>query len=668
MVSTSKILIAGTLLSLPLLAQAETDLPKVTILGKTFYYYESKKGESLFGIANHFGWDPEILTNTNKDVSSPLDKGTLIYYPAPKTERTPSAKRQTALSEGGSITHTVKSGETIYGISKFYDVPLETIYALNPSARDGIRAGQTLTISSPTPQSDLDTESDGITYHKVNEGESLYGIAKSYNTSVQDLYKLNPGISYDNPEVGETIRIAADSRAAEMHTEVVEETRVKSLSTYKVRRGDTWASVSASTGVPVDILKEANPGIAKLKRGDVITLPDVETVEVEHTYVAEDPREATEEGRRELYNEVHNLGQVSAAESGIVNPDAVKVAVVLNDVDSNRDMEFARGALMGVNDIKSRPFPTAITILDGKSSMADVIASLDSFGPDILVTTADKELPKYLAEYASSHSIHLINAFDVKDEAYLENPAIIQYLAPTSYFNDEVATYIGKTYPDYQLLIAGKMDASDTMGEAILQNHIAATSSMPQEILITELADFTLPAEDGKYLIYATPSARDDVKDALERINTLRDNNPMADIRVIGRPNWVTMVDAQRQLFDSNAVLLPSRFYFDSEASASRRFIDGFKALYGHTPMKSYPVYSATAYDIVTYFIPNINATGGDFNATFTDFPTLQSPIGLERVNNWGGFVNPEVYVVEFQRYGSPEKITLSPDEKEEAE
>ncbi len=191
---------------------------------------------------------------------------------------------------------------------------------------------------------------------------------------------------------------------------------------------------------------------------------------------------------------------------------------------------------------------------------------------------------------------------------------------------------------------------------------------MPQEILITELADFTLPAEDGKYLIYATPSARDDVKDALERINTLRDNNPMADIRVIGRPNWVTMVDAQRQLFDSNAVLLPSRFYFDSEASASRRFIDGFKALYGHTPMKSYPVYSATAYDIVTYFIPNINATGGDFNATFTDFPTLQSPIGLERVNNWGGFVNPEVYVVEFQRYGSPEKITLSPDEKEEAE
>ena len=42
-------------------ASADTQLPTVTIMGKTFYTYVAKKGESLFGIANRFGWDPTIL-------------------------------------------------------------------------------------------------------------------------------------------------------------------------------------------------------------------------------------------------------------------------------------------------------------------------------------------------------------------------------------------------------------------------------------------------------------------------------------------------------------------------------------------------------------------------------------------------------------------------------
>ncbi len=58
---------------------AQPNLPIVIILGKQYYCYESKKGDSLFGIANHFGWDSAVLNELNSNVGSPIAKGTLIY-------------------------------------------------------------------------------------------------------------------------------------------------------------------------------------------------------------------------------------------------------------------------------------------------------------------------------------------------------------------------------------------------------------------------------------------------------------------------------------------------------------------------------------------------------------------------------------------------------------
>lgn len=611
-----KLLLSGIVISAPAMVFADSDLPTVTIMGKTFYTYVAKKGESLFGIANRFGWDPEILSNTNKELETPLSNGDLIYYPVAKN---------TKGSKAGAIKNEKEEPETV---------------ALDP---------------------EVDTEKDGVVYHKVQDDDSLLGLAQEYETTVEDLYKMNPGISYDNPEPGETIRIKTGTRNEGATAQMVQEEQISGLTTYKVRRGDNWASVAEAKGISVDLLKEANPTIGKLKRGDVITIPNVETVEVERMVVTTDPREETEEGRRELYNEVHDLNSKIYDANGNISPNAVSVAIVLSNPDSNRDMEFARGAILAVDDMKTRSFPTRLTIIDGSQSQTEVIGAIEGFAPTLIVTTADKDLPKYIAEYARENSKHIVNAFDVKDESYIDNASVIQYLAPTSYFNDEVASYLTDKYAGYTLMVAGKMEGSDTMGESILKAYINKNEAMPQEVLIEELADMTLPEEDGRYLIYATPAGKEDVKSLLDKITSLRDRNPLADIRIVGRPSWITMADAQREAFEQNGVLLPTRFFFDAEEQASRRFIEGFKNIYGHTPMKSYPVYSATAYDILTYFLPNISHTGGDFNADFRKYGTLQSPISLERVNNWGGVVNPCVYVVEFRPFGGVKKTTLTP-------
>lgn len=679
MKSVSKIILSVAIALLSAAAlYASPNLPKVTIMGKTFYQYVSEKGESLAGIAKKFGWDLDELTRLNKEVSTPLDKGTLLHYPAPSGSESNDAAESVKTYGQYPLEHVVKHGETVYGISRQYNVSLDAIYAANPGAKMGIKAGQTLLINPESAEENIEiadsdnetdnivtdkateeTSSTGLIYYKVEDGDSLYGISRKFNTSIEELFVLNPGLNNSELKTGETIKVMADSKAEDVHVEKVVEKHIDGIASYKVKRGDTWESIAQRKAISIDVLREANPTVRKLNRGDIIAVPEVETREVEKVYVVEDPREATPEGRQELYNEVHSIIEDNSA--GKESTPEVNIAIVLDNVESNKDLEFSRGALLAVDRMKTRPFRTRLIILDGAQGMSEVVASLDEFQPSLIITTADKQMPKYLAEYAQQSGVGLINTFDVKDESYIDNPNVVQYLAPTSYFNDEVALYIKNRFEGVDIILAGSMDSSDTMGQAIVAALTAPDGLNVVEVPLEELAQYELEPYK-KYIVYSSASKKNDVKNLLEKVSVLRDRNMMTDINVVGRPNWITFADSQKDLFGNNYVVMPTRFYFDANNLNSKSFIDDYKELFGHTPIKSYPVYSATAYDILTYFTPNIAETSGDFNAPFSREITLQSNIDLKRVSNWGGFVNPDVYVIEYLPAGMYNKVVLGSD------
>lgn len=621
-------------------SNAQTPLPRVKILGKSFYYYESKKGESLYGIAERFGWDPAVLEKTNRDVSTRLDDGTLLYYPAEAVaNKTASASAEPA----GSATLQQHAGAQASSSSPAS--PAES--------------------AAPQPSE----SSDGYIYHTVEANESLYGISRLYNTTVEDLFRVNPGLQYGNPEKGSVIRVLADTNDGEKHVETVEEQHVESLAAYKVRRGDSWEKIAQVNGVPVAALKDANPGITKLSKGSIIRIPQITTVSVQREYVAEDPREKNDEGIRELYNEVHDLqAEPVGTVSGAAPVTEVGVAVVLTDFGEsseekrnkqNKEMEFSRGALTAVDALKGMPFRTRLTIIDGSQEQEAVKSKLDAFDPAIIVTTSDHSIPSYLVNYADSTSTVIVNSFDPRDENYVENPYVIQYLPPTSYVNSEVTEYVEDTFKDYKLIVAGTPDSSDSLGASIIKAFSEMGPDRVEEVEIQAIPDMELDGELGKYLVYGTPTSSKDVKSLLEKVNSLRSRYMMSEIRVLGRPNWVPYASSLKELYGDNYVYIPSRFYFDPDEPLTKEFIDHYESLFSLRPMKASPVYCATAYDIITYFVPNIASSGGDFNIDFTSYPTIQSPIDLRRVSNWGGIVNEGVYVISFAPFGTAERISL---------
>ena len=72
-----------------------------------------------------------------------------------------------------------------------------------------------------------------------------------------------------------------NSGSKRIHTELVEEERLASIDSYKVKKNDTWNTISKKTGVDVETLKEANEEVSLPKKNEVINVPVVETVQVE---------------------------------------------------------------------------------------------------------------------------------------------------------------------------------------------------------------------------------------------------------------------------------------------------------------------------------------------------------------------------------------------------
>jgi cell wall-associated NlpC family hydrolase len=107
--------------------------------------------------------------------------------------------------------HTVVKGETISEIAKQYSVKPSEIYELNPDARNGIKFKTVLLIPAKAKKSSVSTSKivnnlPEIT-HEVLTKETLYGIAKQHNITIEDLYKINPDLEKEGLKKGQIIKI-----------------------------------------------------------------------------------------------------------------------------------------------------------------------------------------------------------------------------------------------------------------------------------------------------------------------------------------------------------------------------------------------------------------------------------------------------------------------------
>lgn len=162
-------------------------------------------------------------------------------------------------------TYVVQKGDTLYGISKQFNTSMQRLRELNNLSSDILTIGEVLIVS---PNSDSNP-SECVTY-TVKKGDSLYSIAKQYNSTVDAIKRYN-NLTSNNLSIGQKLKLPC-------YMKDNDNTTMPNFVMYTVKAGDSLYSIAQQYNTTVDKIKSDNKLTSNnLSIGQVLMIADKTT-------------------------------------------------------------------------------------------------------------------------------------------------------------------------------------------------------------------------------------------------------------------------------------------------------------------------------------------------------------------------------------------------------
>lgn len=163
------------------------------------FFHTVQKGETIYGISKKYGVRVDAIKFLNVLSGDSIEVGQkLIINPAIKSADTKDPQTVPGL-------HIVRQGETLFSISKMYNLKPADIKATNNLVSDQISIGQSLTIVPAIAEKERPKSAESLT-HVVEEGETIFLLARKYGVTVAGIKELNKNLD-GNLKKGQKIRI-----------------------------------------------------------------------------------------------------------------------------------------------------------------------------------------------------------------------------------------------------------------------------------------------------------------------------------------------------------------------------------------------------------------------------------------------------------------------------
>ena len=191
---------------------------------------------------------------------------------------------------GGQLyyVHIVKQGETLFSLSNVYEVSQKEIAKENPEIFLGLQIGQALKIPVITEGSQDSKPKMDFIYHRVKKGQTLYSLSKKYNVSQEDIIACNPTVKY-GINIDQIVKIPKSKDIVELiqkapiNESLNDTVRIISEFIYHtVEKQETVYSLTRLYEITEDILLEHNPTMGEiLNIGQVLKIPKIQDADNE---------------------------------------------------------------------------------------------------------------------------------------------------------------------------------------------------------------------------------------------------------------------------------------------------------------------------------------------------------------------------------------------------
>lgn len=646
--------------------------------------HKVKPEETLFSLSRKYNVSLQDIHNSNPGLTSDLSIGQKLRIPMNLAKANRSEKEnQEKIFKGTSFSYyTVKPKETVYRIAKNFGISQNELIRMNPKIRtEGLKAREKIRIPHSADedidqddlQGNLDhfAEKDSIETvrrYKVKFLERLPGISKREDVTLEDIYRLNPGIKEKGVSWGDIIKLP---RKALVIEQVEKESGVDYI-THKVSKNETLYSIARLYNIPQEDIIALNPGSGRvIKRGQVLKIP-VKVPETEEEIIDEKTPEDTEE--EELpKKEMEVICQQRDASSEVFEV-ALMIPFFLEDYQSldttvltkgkpnfrsHSFIQFYEGAMLALDTLKKQGMNVELFVYDLGKTREEAIASLDQNleQVDLIIGPIYRDAFNEVKRFANHHQIKIVNPLSSRDSITYNAEGVFKVQAPEEAELNDMAKFINKYYKDTTSIFIVR---DNQYQEADKLKHLRAAfdkmgiaNTDKQKIHeVVYYSDSLHPVLDStkwgnKNIVVGLSNQEVFTIEFVRHMNEMHDSIP--NVTLFGLSQWRSFNLTYDHLNNLDVHLFDDGFV-DYDSDNVNHFVRMFREWYFTEPLPE--KFAFEGYDITYYFLSALYKYGTDFEGClkYHHPELLQYQFKFEEDDN-GSYVNKRVIPLKYNSY-----------------
>ena len=522
----------------------------------TYIVHTVEMKQTLYAISKMYSVTVDDIKKTNKEIEEfGIKIGQTIRIPISEINKKEAKKASITLS-ADTIYHEVLKKETLYALTKKYELSEAQLIKYNPVLIGGLKVGMTVKIpvelKSVKDESLIQFESpieDSLELHEVQPKETLYFLSKKYNVSIDSIQMVNNGLT-EGLRVGSSIRIPIPNKD---FFELKDSTIVESL---------------VDTVIPIT-------------KNDTLNIA--------------------------VFLPFCNSKNLSLQEK---NKD--EKLFILTKVS----IEFMRGLEMSIDSLVTLGYHISTQYFDTKNDTSvcrELIDEEDLNRFDLFVGPLFQVNFKLLASKAKELKIPIVSPVKISSSLLLDNRYVIKSYASLSSQFVLGAKYIGQKYADSNIVLFAGGDPDDKKYSDIYQKYLSNTvgDSVPvHRVWQANMDNFQkhLKIGDRNYVVLVS-SNEAFVSTALSVFYRLSLSNKSTSFVVFGLESWKEFGSLDFDYLMGLNVTYPVRQYIDYLAPETSLFISKYREKYFKDP--SAHVFSG--FDIGWYLVNSLFNSNGDW-------------------------------------------------------
>jgi len=541
--------------------------------------------------------------------------------------------------------HVIQKGNTLWGIHKLYDVPVEDIVAINPGVQNGLQEGQIVYIPVPVISSEK--------AHIVVAGETLSSIARKYDVSVKDLEKWNPGvengIKIDQKIVivdatyatGEKIKSPEVSKAeTTVQKENIKVSFNDSIIEHPVAQGETLYSISKRYIVPAETIiafnKKKNNNI---KPGEVLRIP-LKKERISKVDVREVPgKEVSTSRNNTIFNQ--KKGEYKVA---ILMPFMLNKGAGYSEAISNLAVEFLMGAQMAIDSLEKAGLNAKVYVYDTENNLEKVkelLAKSEMATMDMLIGPLNKAHAQTMADWSMKNKIRLVCPLNVDTKILQNNPYVYTTVGSDITLMKGLAKFMATKFSGSKILLVKPTNAQDSiLYHAFRSEYNRLAANGGSKLIETTPTGFTsyLSASTQMGIVFPT----NDSKSVTTFMNELaRFSHKFGPTSyVFGNDSWLNMESLNAFYRNKYRVSVPSSMDLNYNYDRTKIYHRKYRTIY----QSDFTKVAVQGFDVMYNFCMELLVGKNVDQLIMNDFKSVQ--VGPNH-----GFENQHVEILSYDQY-----------------